>query len=165
MALHHLTGLVRYALPQFVWGAALDKTLELGRPFARAVTYPEVLGSREAVDRRTSAERDIAIQPVDFCIDLTVQAIPGTSLTTGSYGVAVAGWDTADGWRDFLTWAVNPRHRFLFLADRTLPEAVWTVWMLKPRAGDDSPVADPFRFTRQISLTLVNADGVPFTGY
>jgi hypothetical protein len=165
MAGSPLTGAVRYTLPQFVWGAALDKTLEVGHPFDRATTYPDPAPGLSTMDRRVAAERDVSSRGVDFLIDLTINAIPGVSLVSGRYMVPVAGWDSADGWRDFLQWAMNPRHVFHLLPTRDLPLAFWRCRLRHPTRDDEQPVADPFRFTRQLSLTLVNADGVPFTGY
>ncbi|HYC32668.1 MAG TPA: hypothetical protein VEB59_10310, partial [Gemmatimonadales bacterium] len=90
----------------------------------------------------------------------TVASIPGTD-EVGSYGLR-SGWDSADGWSDFLAYARQARP-IRFVPDADAPSEYVPCLLVEPWQEPPEP---GWAVRRTITLLLRATDpSIPFEGY
>lgn len=154
-------GASRSNAPAILWGPARATVLRFGFPALGANTYPL---PGEASQRRTAksgAEDGWSIGR-DMRLEVTHTAIPGTT-ESDPYGYGEAtGWDSADGWQDFLAWCWAGNGL------RWRPNVLVTgvdvdCRLVEPVKGWNPEIG--FAGRRTVRLVLRRTDHQPFEGY
>jgi hypothetical protein len=154
-----LYGASRFTLPLILWGAGYAKTLTLGWPLLGVSTYSEEADGSDTVRGKVQA-MDGWQTGLHRFLKATVLAIPGTN-ESQSYG-ARSGWDSTDGWADFLAYARQCRP-IRWVPDADDPDTYLACLLVEPWRD---PPAIGWAQRRQPTLVLRSLDpDVGFAGY
>jgi hypothetical protein len=148
------------------WGASFEKTLRFGFPLLDVKTYP-LAREGTKVTRAMVAESDGWSFGHNHLIEFMTPAIPQEDeVDPYGYGAA-SGWDSPDGWADFLDWArrkivVNFIPNLDAIVATSIPCYLVEPWTESPEAG--------WNLRRELRLVLRTLDddgGLPvyFDGY
>lgn len=145
---------------KIVWGDALDKTLDIGYPLDDPTTYPMPREGSEAAQGSSGVE-DAWVAGEDQFLEGTARWIPKDNGNTDE-GNASTGWDGADGFASFLSWA-RGKKVFRFYPDIVGAAATYlTMYLVEPMG---QPAEHEDNWTRRVRLVMRTSDGTAVTGF
>lgn len=145
---------------RIVWGDALDKTLNVGYPLDDPMSYPVPRDGFDSV-QGTSGVEDAWVAGEDQYLEGTARWIPRDDGNTDE-GNPATGWDGANGFAAFLSWARGKRV-FRFYPDLVgAPLVYYSMYLREPMA--EKPEFED-NWTRRVRLVMRTSDGAVVTGY
>lgn len=143
--------------PKITWGASFAKTLNFGYPLDTPVSWTEP-SEDSIVKYLASGIVDSWIVRHEAYLEAQVRWVPTTNTTSP---VTASGWDSTDGWMDFLEWA-RAGNAFRFYPDKD-QGTYYAAQLVEPMSGGIA--LEKTDGTRKFALKLRTSDGSRFTGY
>lgn len=146
-----------FRIPMIHWDTG-PNVLEFGYPIDAAVAWDEPLeGSNLIV--APSGVRDGWIVRDEPRLAGTVRWIPTDNIADTGHA-PFSGWDSANGWAAFLSFA-RKGNSFLFFPDRTLGTSI-SSYLVSPFSGEPGQAQDG---TRTLRLVIASDSATKYTGY